>query len=133
MRVIGMATAVLLIATAALARERAASSPKKIILDEGQAYQLKLYAPQPEYPFEAQRRHITGSGIFRLRVQIQTGSVTAVEVGRSTGSAILDKSAVDACRRWRFKPPLLRQLQRRGDPSDTSAEIVLMLPVTFTM
>jgi TonB family protein len=64
---------------------------------------LALYAPPPQYPSEARRKHIQGSGIFMLHVN-REGLVTKVDVYRSTGSPILDNSAVSAMKQWRFYP-----------------------------
>jgi TonB family protein len=66
-------------------------------------------------------------------VQIRSGTVQRVEIERSTGSKILDDAAVSNLRDWLFKPPVLRRLQKRLDPSDNSAEIVIKLPVTFKL
>src|SRR5437899_2624639 len=71
------------------------------------------YAPPAEYPPEALQRRITGSGIFVLRVQLKTGSVTQVIVARSTGNALLDRAAAKALIRWRFKPDSLRPVESR--------------------
>jgi TonB family protein len=58
----------------------------------------------PEYPYEARSRHIQGNGLFRLSLDLNTGSVSKVTAIRSTGSPILDNSAVAAFHRWRWKP-----------------------------
>jgi len=63
-----------------------------------------VYYPTPEYPLEARREHMTGTGIFVLEVDAPSGTVTRVKVVRSTGFPILDKSAVDTLKRWRFRP-----------------------------
>src|SRR5713101_7387426 len=63
-----------------------------------------LYYPTPEYPLEARRQHMTGMGIFVLQVDAPSGVVTRVRVVPSTGFPMLDKSAVDTLKRWRFRP-----------------------------
>jgi TonB family protein len=65
---------------------------------------MVLYAPRPVYPYEARRQRITGSGVALLTVDRTLGTVTDVLMGQSCGSVILDNAAVDAFRRWRFKP-----------------------------
>jgi TonB family protein len=75
-------------------------------------------APAPEYPFEARRANITGSGVVVLRVDPATGLVTNAQMAQSTGSPILDDAALSAFRRWRFKPGTIRGAR---------------LPITFTM
>lgn len=57
----------------------------------------------PAYPYEARRRGITGTGIYVVDLDRQ-GRVTAVHVGASTGSRILDNAALEALKHWRFEP-----------------------------
>ena len=77
-----------------------------------------LSAPCPEYPYEARMRHVTGSGIAVVTVNSSNGLVIDARMERSTGNAILDRSAVSAFKRWRF---------RTGTPSQ------VRIPVTFTL
>jgi TonB family protein len=63
-----------------------------------------LSAPRLEYPYEARRQKITGSGIVVITVDPISGSVTSVVMEASTGSPVLDNAAVTGFRRWRFKP-----------------------------
>jgi TonB family protein len=65
---------------------------------------IALKHPAPEYPKKARARHISGSGVFALQVDVPTGQVIDVSVDRSTGSAMLDKCAVEALRHWLFRP-----------------------------
>ena len=62
-----------------------------------------LYAKRPDYPVEARRRHLTGSGLFALHIRLD-GGVERVEVLKSIGHAILDQAAIAAFRQWRFGP-----------------------------
>jgi protein TonB len=77
-----------------------------------------LYAPKPEYPYEARSRHVTGSGVCIVDVDSTSGNVTSASMAQSTGNAILDNATVSAFRRWRFKP---------GSASKAR------IPITFTM
>ena len=63
-----------------------------------------LSAPRLEYPYEARRQKITGSGIVVITVDSVSGSVTNVVMETSTGSPVLDNAAITGFRRWRFKP-----------------------------
>ena len=72
----------------------------------------------PDYPYEARRSGITGSGIILLEVEPATGEVKKASMAASTGSAILDRAALDAFRRWRFKPGTNR---------------LIKVPITFTV
>lgn len=65
---------------------------------------VALSAPRPEYPYEARRQRITGSGIVAMTVDPATGRVTEVSMWQSTGSPYLDNAAITGFRRWRFKP-----------------------------
>lgn len=84
--------------------------------DMGRA--LALSAPRPEYPYEARRNHITGNGAVVLVIDPLTGLVVDATMTESTGSSILDNSALRAFRRWRFK---------RGTPSK------VRIPFTFAL
>ena len=55
----------------------------------------------PRYPSEASIQHMTGTGLFRLTLDMSTGSVAKVTVIKSTGKSILDSSAIDAFRQCR--------------------------------
>lgn len=77
-----------------------------------------LSAPRPEYPYEARRRGITGSGVVRLTIDSTSGTVTSATMMQSLGNAILDRSALSAFQRWRFRP---------GTPA------VVTIPVTYTL
>jgi TonB family protein len=93
-----------------------------------------LEAPKPWYPDVAERHHIHGSGVFLLRTNIQTGRVTEVIVGQTTGNPLLDYEAVKALRRWRFKPGVLvhRDIHKpRLKRPITKDECLAMVPVTF--
>ncbi len=93
-----------------------------------------LEAPKPWYPDFAERHHLHGSGVFLLRTNIQTGLVTEVIVGQTTGNPLLDDEAVKALRRWRFKPGVLvhRDIHKpRLKRPVTKDECLVMVPVTF--
>ena len=77
-----------------------------------------LSAPRPEYPYEARRRKITGSGVVIMTVDSVSGQVTNVIMEESTGSSVLDNAALAGFRRWRFKPGMLSKVRS---------------PITFTM
>lgn len=65
---------------------------------------IAVYAPKPEYPYEARSRHQTGSGVAVLSVDTASGNVTDASMAQSIGSPILDQSTVSTFRRWRFAP-----------------------------
>src|SRR5205814_9225985 len=80
---------------------------------------VAVSAPKPDYPYEARSRHITGSGVALLSVDVATGSVSDASMAQSIGNPILDNSALSAFRRWRFKPGACAPQVR--------------IPITFTM
>jgi protein TonB len=65
--------------------------------------ELALYAPKPVYPLYARQHRWQGDGVFLLRIR-PDGTVSSVEVLKSTGYRMLDESAVAAYRQWRFRP-----------------------------
>jgi protein TonB len=79
---------------------------------------VAVSAPRPEYPYEARRSKVTGSGVCVMTVDTGSGSVTSAEMAQSTGSPILDNAATSAFRRWRFKPGTVSKVRT---------------PITFTM
>lgn len=79
---------------------------------------MALSAPRPEYPYEARRQKITGSGFVAMTVDSVTGRVTGAAMERSTGSSVLDNAAMTGFQRWRFKPGTVSRVRS---------------PITFTM
>ena len=59
--------------------------------------------PKPLYPQEARRKGYQGEVVLKLEV-LSDGQVGQVEVKRSSGHDILDRSALAAVRQWRFIP-----------------------------
>jgi TonB family protein len=65
----------------------------------------------PQYPYEAKRAHITGSGVCVMTVDSTSGNVTDAVMEQSTGNGILDRATTDAFRKWRFKPGTVSQVR----------------------
>ena len=76
------------------------------------------YKFAPDYPLGERVIHHVGSGLFRVSLDLKTGSVTSVRMLKSTGFPVLDQCASDAFRRWRWRPGKWKEVD---------------LPVTFTM
>jgi TonB family protein len=68
-------------------------------------------APLPEYPYEARRRNLTGSGICVVTVDTATGTVTNATMFQSTGSPLLDKLTIQTFKSWRFKPGTVSEVR----------------------
>jgi TonB family protein len=79
---------------------------------------VAISAPRPEYPYEAKRSHITGSGVCVVSVDTASGSVNDASMATSTGNSILDNATVSAFKRWRFKPGTVSRVR---------------IPITFTL
>ena len=79
---------------------------------------MVISAARPEYPYEARRQRLTGTGIAIMEVDPATGRVTRAFMAESTGSAILDRAALNAFQQWRFKP---------------GAVAGVRIPITFSM
>jgi protein TonB len=59
--------------------------------------------PKPRYPKEARQKGYEGEILLRVEV-LPDGGVGKVEVKRSSGHEILDRSALAAVRQWKFIP-----------------------------
>ena len=64
-----------------------------------------ISTPAPRYPAQALRRGEEGTVMVSARISAD-GVPSSVEVARSSGSRLLDRAAVDAVRRWRFRPAM---------------------------
>jgi TonB family protein len=69
-----------------------------------QLQDIYLRMLRPEYPREAREKGITGSGMYQVIFQPDTGVVTRVTVLESTGSKLLDQAAIKALSQWRARP-----------------------------
>ena len=94
-------TLLLLAITIFLAVSRVATAQVTV---SGERKALAVYAPRPAYPSEAREKHLTGRGIVLVNVDSSTGNATSAQMLTSTGYKILDDSALEAFRQWRFKP-----------------------------
>jgi TonB family protein len=93
------------------AKPKAAELPVAGLMSLSAAKAVAVSAPRPEYSYQAKRAHITGSGVCVVTVDTATGNVTSAMMEQSTGNTILDKSATDTFRRWRFKPGTVSQVR----------------------
>ena len=89
------------------------------VMSISNAKAVAVYAPRPQYPYEARSRRITGSGVCVLDVDVASGSVSSAYMAQSIGNPILDNAAVSAFRQWRFKPG--------------AAAPKVKVPITFTL
>lgn len=79
--------------------------------------------PRPKYPKLARDRGQQGTVRLLARVDAQ-GTPTTVSIARSSGFSLLDKAALDAVKRWKFKPA------RRGGAAVPGEAVV---PIQFRL
>jgi TonB family protein len=84
-----------------------------------------LYKVGPRYPSDYRRARIGGTGRFRMNIDFKTGKVTSVTVVKSTGNDGLDREAIYALRRWRFKPGKAKEVEIPITFSNGSEPLVL--------
>jgi len=85
------------------------SAPVPVSLSVAQS--MAITAPLPDYPYEAKRRNLTGSGTCVMTVDTATGTVTNATMFQSTGSPLLDKLTIQTFKSWRFKPGTVSQVR----------------------
>ena len=64
---------------------------------------VAISTPAPRYPTDALRNGETGKVVVRIEVGAD-GDPTAVSIVARSGSRSLDRAAVQAAKRWRFRP-----------------------------
>jgi len=98
------------------------SAPPFRIRIGGQVMQAKLVSKaQPRYPNEAKAAHIEGT----VRMDVLVGKDGQVkDIAAVNGAPILSEAAVNAVKRWRYRPTLLN-----GQP----VEVVTEIDVNFTL
>lgn len=82
---------------------------------------VPVESPGPRYPARALRRGDSGEVVLRVEVDAR-GMPASIEVASSSGSRDLDRAALTAVRRWRFRPAM-----RNGQPEAA----VVNVPVIF--
>jgi TonB family protein len=80
----------------------AASTPE--ITSYASAKAFATFTPLPKYPARKRSDSVIGIGVCIVSVDPVSGRVTAASMEQSTGDSTLDKSAVNAFQKWRFKP-----------------------------
>ena len=75
----------------------------------------------PIYPVDVQKRGVTGMVVMIVDVAVD-GSVSAAKIDRSAGDQRLDASALEAVKKWKFRPAM-----KNGKPVVSQARV----PVDF--
>lgn len=92
-----------------------------VVQDPGPDRPATLLPNQPSPRYPANARFASGEVVLRVIVDVN-GFPRRVDIDRSSGTRALDRSAVDAVRRWRFDPA-----RRDGEP----VESTLLIPIAF--
>ena len=79
------------------------------------------FTPLPKYPARKRSDSVTGVGVCMVSVDTASGRVTAASIEQSTGDSTLDESAVNAFRKWRFKPGTVSRVRIPVEFSMTGA------------
>jgi TonB family protein len=79
--------------------------------------------PKPLYPQEARKKGYEGEVLLRVEV-LSSGRVGEIEVKRSSGHEVLDRSAISAVKQWRFIPA------KKGE---TPIPVWVNIPVAFQL
>jgi TonB family protein len=121
------ALCVLLLCTSCIlasqAPQQTAQTTREPIRVGGNVQESKLlYRVDPAYPPEARAPRVSGAVILQVTVNEQ-GLVSDVKVLR--GHPLLDQSAVEAVKQWRYEPTLLN-----GEPVPVVATITVVFNVT---
>ena len=93
------------------AHPEAAGSLATSVMSLAAARAIALKTRIPDYPYQAQRTNITGSGVCLMQVDTATGKVISATMEQSTGNSLLDKVTTDAFGKWRFKPGTVSQVR----------------------
>ncbi|MGA7342857.1 MAG: energy transducer TonB, partial [Terracidiphilus sp.] len=81
-----------------------AAPPKKVNISAGVAVGMLLQKTQPIYPPIAKAARVSGTVVLQATISKQ-GTITNLRV--VSGPAMLQSSALDAVRTWRYRPYLL--------------------------
>ncbi len=92
---------------------------------EGSSLAVPRYGQnrEPHYPATAREQGWQGTALLKVLV-LKNGTVGSLEILRSSGYAVLDRSALKAVKEWKFIPA-----HKDGQPIDLGVEI----PVTFRL
>jgi TonB family protein len=79
--------------------------------------------PKPPYPPEARRKGYHGEVLLKVEV-LSNGRVGEIEVKKSSGHDVLDRSALNTVRKWKFVPA------RKGE---TPISLWVNIPIRFQL
>jgi len=112
-----------------ISKGKGKESPVSLLTAGGSATVSYLARPrygqnrEPYYPVMAREQGWQGTALLKVLI-LRNGSVGSLEIIRSSGYGILDRSALTAVKDWKFIPA-----QKDGQPVEIGVEI----PVTFRL
>jgi protein TonB len=98
-----------------------AQAPQKVAISGGVAAGMILQKTVPSYPAIAKAARVQGTVVLQATIS-KTGTIENLRV--ISGNAMLQSSALDAVRSWRYRPYLLN-----GEP----VEVETTVNVVFTL
>ena len=104
-----------LVVLAALAVAQDNPPPKHLRVSSGVADSLKTHDVPPDYPREARDKGIEGDVLLQATIDTK-GNLTNLKAVQ--GDPILVKAAIDAVKKWRYRPYILK-----GEPVDVDTVI----------
>jgi TonB family protein len=84
-----------------------AASPELMTVKEALKRDLLVVAVVPKYP----RGRLTGSGVFDMKFDYESGRLREIHVVQSTGQPKLDANTIAALKQWRAKPRSVHTLR----------------------
>jgi protein TonB len=98
-----------------------AAAPKKVNISAGVSTGLLIQKTTPVYPPIAKAARVSGTVVLQATIS-KTGTIENLKV--VSGPAMLQQSALDAVRQWRYRPYLLN-----NEPVevDTTVNVVFTL------
>ena len=107
--------------TATATPEPVATTTDAIQTESGNSQAQIIERSQPDYPIEAVRANEEGEVRLQIALDAQ-GNIDDVRIVQSSHSRALDKAAMDAARKWKFRPAM-----HDGQPAAATIEV----PVQF--
>lgn len=104
-----------LIVLAVLAMAQDSPTPRHLRVSSGVANSLKIHDATPHYPTEAREQGTQGDVILQATIDTAGNLVNLKAV---QGDPILVKAAVDAVKKWKYRPYILN-----GEPVDVDTTI----------
>jgi TonB family protein len=70
-----------------------------------------VFSPKPDYPYAERNLRHEGVAVFRLDIDVKSGTTTNATMLQSSGFPKLDDVAFNCVRRWRWRPGTWKQVE----------------------